>query len=78
MKKAKQFHKKSENLSHDQIVQFLDDFGKIVSGRDKKTKLISVRVPENILDAFKLKAQYQQKKYQSVIVQLMREWAVRE
>jgi excinuclease UvrABC nuclease subunit len=42
--------------------------------QDKKTKMISIRIPENILQTFKLQAQLQQRPYQSVIVELMRLW----
>ena len=62
-------------MTADQVLQFLDDFGALVHGVDKKTKLISVRVPENILNTFKVKAKKNGFKYQSIIVKLMREWA---
>lgn len=74
MKKAKQFNKKENRLSPEDSLRFLEDFKKVVYGRDLKTKLISVRVPENILNSFKIKASEENKKYQSLIVQLMRDW----
>ncbi len=75
MKKTKQIHKKMDKLSAEQVVRFLEDFGQTVTGKDKKTKLISVRVPENILNSFKQKCAGNHQKYQTIIVQLMREWA---
>jgi len=74
MKKAKQFNKSENRLKPEDALQFLEDFQNTVHGRDSKTKLISLRVPENVLNAFKVAAKQQNKKYQSVIVQLMREW----
>ncbi len=76
MKKAKQIHKQQPKLTPEQTLQFLDDFTKTMHGKDSKTKLISLRVPENIINTFKKKSQDQNRKYQSVIVQLMREWLV--
>ncbi len=77
MKKIKQIHKPSPKMSPEQVLMFLEDFGQIVHGKDSKTKLISLRVPENILNSFKVKSQQEQRKYQSVIVQLMREWVLK-
>lgn len=74
MKKAKQIHKKQKKLTPNQVVEFLDNFQNVVHGKDKKTKLISLRVPENILESFKTLSKGKSQKYQSVIVQLMREW----
>ncbi len=74
MKKAKQIHKKQKKLTPDQVVEFLDNFQSIVNGKDKPTKLISLRVPENILESFKTLATEKNQKYQSIIVKLMRDW----
>lgn len=75
MKKANQIYKKQTHLDAEQTFQFLEDFSQMIHGRDKKTKPISLRIPENVLTAFKFKAQKNNQKYQSVIVKLMREWA---
>lgn len=74
MKKIRQFHKAENRLTPEQAIAFLEDFQQVVHGKDLPTKLISLRVPENILNAFKVIAKSQDKKYQSVIVQLMRQW----
>lgn len=72
--KTLQFHKDSDQLTALQALKFLDDFRQVVYGQESKTKLISLRVPENLLASFKVKAKQQDRKYQSVIVQLMRQW----
>jgi predicted DNA binding CopG/RHH family protein len=74
MKKTKQFNKSENRLKPEDALKFLEDFQNTVHGRDTKTKSISLRVPENVLNTFKQAAKNQNKKYQSVIVQLMREW----
>jgi hypothetical protein len=74
MKKTKQIHKKQKKLNPNQILEFLDNFQQVVHGKDKPTKLISLRVPENILESFKILTKEKNQKYQSVIVQLMRDW----
>ena len=74
MKKTKQIHKKQKKLTPDQTIDFLDNFQSVINGKDKKTKLISLRIPENILESFKVLTQEKNQKYQSIIVHLMREW----
>lgn len=74
MKKTKQIHKKQKKLTPDQTIDFLDNFQNVINGKDKKTKLISLRIPENILESFKVLTQEKNQKYQSIIVHLMREW----
>lgn len=74
MKKTKQIHKPQQKLSPEQIVQFLDEYTNLINNVDSKSKLISLRVPENVLSIFKSKSQEKNIKYQSQIVALMRKW----
>ncbi len=83
MKKTKKIKKtlqlysaEQAKLSPEQAFQFLNDFQLMVAEQDTKSKLISLRVPENILSAFKIQAKSKNYKYQSLIVKLMREWIV--
>ena len=63
------------SLTSEQIVAFLDQFRMIAyAGRKKKTKLISIKVPEDLLECFKTKARLEGRPYQSLIKQLMEEW----
>jgi predicted DNA binding CopG/RHH family protein len=64
----------SERLTPEQIVQFLDDYTNLIHGIDSKSKHISLRVPENLLNIFKNKAKSKNIKYQSQIISLMRNW----
>ena len=43
-------------MTTEEVARFLDDFAKMAIGIDTTTKLISLRVPENVLESFKVKA----------------------
>lgn len=80
MKKSVQFFSK-EALSHGQkmkpedVVEFLESFRELQSGVIRgKSRLISLKVPEALLIAFKLKATREKTPYQSQIKRLMMEW----
>ena len=63
-----------KNLSAEQIVQFLEDFRVIHSDRPKsETRLISIKVEKDLLNAFKTRASLDGVAYQTRIKRLMRE-----
>lgn len=46
----------AKQLTPRQIVDFLEDFRQIAAaGQPQKSKLISMKVPQNLLDAFKFR-----------------------
>lgn len=60
----------------EQIVQFLDDF-RMLHARPEftpKSRLISMKVPEPLLGAFKIKARLSGIAYQTQIKRLMSHW----
>jgi len=62
------------SLSPDQIVQFLEDFRVIHSPKKNSgTKLISIKVETNLLNAFKTRAKLDGVPYQTRIKKLMRD-----
>jgi predicted DNA binding CopG/RHH family protein len=65
---------RSKDLSPEQIVKFLDNFRKLHSTAKTKTKskLISIKIPEDLLETFKLKAESEGIKYQTKIKELMK------
>lgn len=63
---------KEKRVSPAEALQFLESMRQMAEDKDKPTKLISLRVPENILNAVKTKAKFENKKYQSLIVQYIR------
>ena len=64
-----------EQLSTEQIARYLEDF-RIVNKPIKKplSKLISIKVETDLLEAFKTKAQLDGVPYQSRIKAIMRDW----
>ncbi len=65
------------SLTPESIVEFLDQYREIAqAGSRSPSKLISIKVPENLLCAFKFKAKTKGQPYQSVIKELMRQWLI--
>jgi uncharacterized protein (DUF4415 family) len=64
------------DMTPDQIVRFLDDFRRLHGSRPAPSKLISMKVPTDLLSAFKAKAALAGTPYQSKIKELMKAWVV--
>jgi predicted DNA binding CopG/RHH family protein len=57
------------------IVEFLENFRQMTDSRAQhKSKLISIKIPEPLLAAFKYKAEQEKTPYQKIIKQLMLAW----
>ena len=72
---------RASELSPQEATNFLEQFRKIHAARQPQTddhkpksRLISLKVPENLLQAFKTKARLDGLRYQTQIKQLMRDW----
>jgi predicted DNA binding CopG/RHH family protein len=64
-----------KQLSSEQIVTFLEQFRTIAgAGQQGESKLISMKVPVDLLEAFKFKAAASGRPYQTIIKELMRRW----
>ncbi|MDE0190050.1 MAG: hypothetical protein OXQ90_01730 [Gammaproteobacteria bacterium] len=61
-------------LSAMDIVRFLEDFRRIHGQVESRSRLISLKVPEPLLAAFKTKARLGGVRYQTQIKNLMRQW----
>lgn len=61
-------------LSPEDIVRFLDDFRRLHGAATSRSRLISLKVPEPLLAAFKTKARLRQVPYQTQIKTLMQAW----
>lgn len=72
MKKNKKNISKKSEITPEQALNFLEDFRQISAGVDESTKLISIRVPENILRLLKVRAKSEGKKYQSLMIEYIR------
>ena len=62
------------NMTPDQIVRFLEDFRTLHATRPAPGKLISMKVPTDLLAAFRAKAALTGIPYQTQIKRLMRAW----
>lgn len=59
--------------SVDATLAYLESF-RLLNLPAEKTKLISIKIPESLLSAFRRKANLHEVKYQTQIKNLMREW----
>ena len=64
-----------ESVSTEETLEFLEDFRKLHAEiRPAKSRLISLKVPEDLLNAFRLKARIKGVPYQTQIKRLMLAW----
>lgn len=63
-------------MTPDQVIQFLEDFRQLHGPRHAASKLISMKVPEDLLSAFKTKAKLANTPYQAQIKVLMKRWVL--
>ena len=62
-------------MKQDQVLRFLEDFRELQKVRKPvKSKLISIKMPEDLLESFRAKADRTGRPYQTQIKDLMREW----
>jgi len=64
---------KKHEISPEEALDFLESIRGLSADVDEETKMISIRVPQNLLRALKLKAKFEKRKYQSMIVESIRE-----
>jgi predicted DNA binding CopG/RHH family protein len=64
-------------MTPDQIIRFLDDFRQLHGAETRsRSKLISIKIPENLLSAFKARASLAGTPYQTQIKALMKAWVM--
>ena len=72
---SKEYLEQCKGMKPADILRFLDEFRRLYSPAARKgSRLISLKVPENLLEAFKAKARLHDVPYQTQIKQLMTEW----
>ena len=73
---SKDYLEKCRSMRPEQIIRFLDDFRTLHAQRERppKSRLISIKVPEPLLEAFKTKARLSGIAYQTKIKRLMSLW----
>ncbi len=68
----------TRELTPEQVVEFLENFRRVAwAGRKAKSKLISLKIQEDLLSAFKMKAHLEGRPYQTLIKDLMTDWLLR-
>ncbi len=75
---SKDYLDQIKNITPSQAAEFVENYQKMIHSVEVKRKPISIRVPENILKNFKLKARSNGLAYQTQIIELMRKWVVEE
>ena len=64
-------------MTPDEIIQYLDDFRQLHGARvSSRSKLISMKVPESLLNVFRAQAVREGVPYQTKIKALMKEWVL--
>ena len=57
----------------EQVLEFLEDF-RLMQAAHQPSRLISLKVPQALLDAFRARCELQGVRYQTQIKTLMRDW----
>tara|TARA_B100001248_G_scaffold251745_2_gene227192 strand:+ start:16929 stop:17144 length:216 start_codon:yes stop_codon:yes gene_type:complete len=68
----------NNKVKPEEAIDFLESFRLLQEDIDKPAKAISIRVPENIIDLFKTLAKTKNSKYQSLMVEAMRDYIKRQ
>jgi predicted DNA binding CopG/RHH family protein len=72
---SQEYLRQCRYMKPEHIIQFLEDFRTLqATVRPAKSRLISLKVPEPLLAAFKMKAISKGIAYQTQIKRLMQEW----
>lgn len=69
-----EYLERCRELSPDEIARFLDEFRRLHGKGKSRSKLISMKVPEDLLSTFKTRAKLEGIPYQTQIKKLMANW----
>jgi predicted DNA binding CopG/RHH family protein len=68
---------RSRKLTPDQVIGFLEHYRRLHFGQPSPSKMVSIRIPADLLEAFKVQAYIHGTPYQTQIKKLMRDWVLR-
>ncbi len=68
-----EYLKQSRSFSTEAILEYLENF-RLMQKPEDKSRLISMKVSESLLESFKAKSELHQVKYQTQIKKLMIDW----
>ncbi|MFK8011441.1 MAG: hypothetical protein AB8B80_05335 [Marinicellaceae bacterium] len=69
-----EYLERCQEINIEERLQFIENFRLMHSIQKSPSKLISMKVPEHLLDAFKLKSKLSGIAYQTQIKKLMKQW----
>ena len=69
-----EYLERCRGMTPEQILRYLDDFRRLHGNSPARSKLISMKVPEDLLNAFKARAAIANTPYQTQIKKLMKAW----
>ena len=69
-----EYLERCRDMSHEEIARFLDEFRRLHGKQRRPSRLISMKVPEGLLAAFKAQAKLHGIPYQTQIKKLMTAW----
>lgn len=69
-----EYLERCRELSPNEIARFLDEFRRVHGQAKSRSKLISMKVPEDLLSAFRTRANLEGIPYQTKIKRLMFDW----
>ncbi|MBA2726853.1 MAG: hypothetical protein H0U49_01605 [Parachlamydiaceae bacterium] len=70
----KEYIERCRGLTPDQILEFLENFQKLMFGTAEKCQLISLKIEPSLLKAFKFKSKLSGVAYQTQIKKVMKDW----
>ena len=71
---SKDYLERCREMSPEEVVEFLEGFRLLTEGERSHSRLISLKVPETLLEAFRLRCKIEGVKYQTQIKRLMADW----
>jgi len=69
-----EYLQRCEGMNPEQIIEFLEGFRELSVQKPEKCKLISIKIPPSLLNAFKAKSAIKGVPYQTQIKKLMQDW----
>lgn len=68
-----EYLKQCRNVKTEAILEYLESF-RLMNSPSTKSKLISIKMPESLLNSFRRKCELEDVKYQTQIKRLMERW----
>lgn len=73
---SEKYLEQCRGMTPDQVIRFLDDFRQLHGTEMSASKLISIKVPQDLLNTFKRKSKLTNTPYQTQIKLLMKHWVL--